>query len=826
MPKARPPTTARAASDPDSKPASRLADYEAKRRFDVTPEPRAESFHSPTPKGKKLAFVVQKHDARRLHYDVRLEIDGTMMSWAVPKEPSNDPSVKRLAVQTEDHPLAYNTFEGRIPDGEYGAGDMAIWDHGTYETVPPGEELTMRKDEHFHIRFDGQKLKGDFHIVRTKQSDKSWLLFRSRESRDPVSRRSTSATDSFTSARELVLSMGEAARATNASGPTDLSNFSFEIKYDGYRLIAGKAAGDVKLFSRAHNDWSERFKPIVAAMKKLSAREAVLDGEACVVDDHGAPGFARLQQWLAGEKVEGTLAFCVFDLLWLDGRDLRRLPLEQRRELLEALLRDAPAPLSFSASIEGDLAEILQVTKAAGLEGLVAKRKGSFYDQGPTTNWLKIKFQQRQDCAVVGYTPMSGTNVVGALILAVVEPDGRMVYAGRVGTGFDTKTRRELARRLDALRVSAPPVTGAPRLSAVWAKPELVADVGHVGWTRSGSPFHPRFLGLREDKLPIDCVRETREGVPDIEAPKADAARPPIAVRLTNPDKLIFPNDGFTKRDILAYYMDIAPFMLPHLAGRPLTLQRWPNGIHGKEWYQHRVPPDPPEYVRLMRFEDSGRSERGEKQRIVVDNVETLGWLANLAALTIHGWTSHAQPNARTESEVEVEKALSLPDYIVIDLDPGDGPWSEVIEVASSVRLLLEALELESVVKTSGKRGIHILIPIALGPSHAQATAFAASIAQAVAKVLPKIATVERTIEKRKGRLYVDAGQNGRGRTIVSPYTIRALDGAPVATPIMWSEVTEKLDPRSFTIKTVRDRVQKYGDLYAAALHGKARLPQ
>ena len=700
MPKGRRPTTARAASDSAQKRGSRLDEDEAKRRFDVTPEPRAESFQEPAAKGKKLTFVVQKHDATRM-------------------------------------------------------------------------------------RFDGEKLKG---------------------------------------ARELVLSMGDPAAAVNAGGPMDLSNFSFEIKYDGYRLIAGKAASDVKLFSRAHNDWTDRFKPIAEAMKNLSAREAVLDGEACVVDAQGAPGFARLQQWLAGEKVDGTLAFCVFDLLWLDGRDLRRLPLEERRELLEALLRDAVPPLSFSASIDGDVAEILKVTRAAGLEGIIAKRKGSPYVEGPTSNWLKIKFQQRQDCAIVGYVPMTGTNVVGALILAVVEPGGRLVYAGRVGTGFDTKMRRDLARRLDQSRVKAPPVTGAPRLSAVWSAPELVADIGHAGWTRSGSPFHPRFLGLREDKSPLECVRETPGGTSNVEAPKAEVARSPLVVKLTNPDKVLFPKDGFSKRDVLAYYMDIAPVMLPHLAGRPLTLQRWPNGIHGKEWYQHRVPPDPPEFVRLLRFEDSGQSERRETQRVVVDNVETLAWLANLAAITLHGWTSHAPPNARTESKAEAESALSLPDYVVIDLDPGDGPWSDVIEVASSVRLLLEALELESVVKTSGKRGIHVVIPIARGPSHSQAKAFAASIAQAVAKVHPTIATVERTIDKRKGRLYVDAAQNGRGRTIVSPYTIRALDGAPVSTPIMWSEVTQSLDPLKFTIKTVRDRVAKYGDLFAPAIRGTAKL--
>jgi bifunctional non-homologous end joining protein LigD len=347
-----------------------------------------------------------------------------------------------------------------------------------------------------------------------------------------------------------------------------------------------------------------------------------------------------------------------------------------------------------------------------------------------------------------------------------------------------------------------------------------VCEIQFAKWTKDGSPREPSFIALREDKSPMDCVREVIGGVDDLPPPAAPASRRSAVVRLSNPDKVLFPNEGYTKTDILAYYTQIAPVMLPHLAGRPLNMQRWPNGIHGNEWFQHNIPQPVPAFVRFVDIAESHKS----KKRLVVDNVETLQWLANLAALTLHQWSSHV-PSSVTAKDAGV-LALARPDYVVIDLDPGDGTWAHLIEVATAVRALLEALHFESAVKTSGKRGLHIVIPIVPGPTHDEATGFGEQIARAVAKVLPGIASVERMKDKRGGKLYVDYLQNGEGRTIVSPYTIRAKDGAPVSAPLAWSEVTTSLDPSKLTIRTVLDRVAKHGDLFAPALRASNVLPR
>jgi bifunctional non-homologous end joining protein LigD len=544
-----------------------------------------------------------------------------------------------------------------------------------------------------------------------------------------------------------------------------------------------------------------------------------------------------------------------FDLLWLDGRDLRSEPIEGRRELLERLLRGRVAPLSLSRGVEGRVADLLRAAKEAGLEGLVAKKKGSKYVAGRTPAWVKLRFDRRQDCAVIGWLPASGApDDAGALLLAVVDA-GRLVFAGRVGTGFTTRMRRDFARRLEPSRRKTAPVDGAPHLKeAHWVEPALVVECAFTEWTRDGAMRQPRFLTLREDKTPLECLRECKgpaEPVAEEEAPSqatapgrsAPAAPPshapvsrtprsPVAggpppprrarrdtPKLANPAKVLFPRDGLTKRDIWDYYTAVAPVMLPHLAGRPLTLQRYPDGIEGEEWYQQNAPEKSPDFVRLI---DVG-PRHDAKKRIACDDVETLQWLANLAALTIHQWTSHVSPDVTTRAGIDA--ALALPDYVVLDLDPGDGPWSHLVEVARAVRRLLDALALDSVVKTSGKRGVHVVVPVALGPTHAQATGFAEQIARAVAKVLPGVATVERMKEKRHGKLYVDYGQNGEGRTIVSPYTIRARDGAVVSTPILWDELDERLDPTRFTVRTVLDRIARHGDLFAGALHGAKKLP-
>jgi bifunctional non-homologous end joining protein LigD len=881
----RKPGTERKSSPAQAEPAraegsERLAAYRGKRRFEVTPEPAPNESsqtrsdeEKKTPAAHALAFVVQKHDARRLHYDVRLEIDGALASWAVPKGPSYDPSVRRLAVQTEDHPLAYGAFEGRIPDGEYGAGDVLLWDRGTYETVPPGQERAMLEKGHLHVRLSGTKLIGDWHLVRTNgrggddgagnRGKAQWLFFKAKDAHvnpayDVVTERPESvasgrqatrgparigASESGATVMALLRAVGEPALAQAVTALPEGGEWLFEIKYDGYRLLACKAGTDVRLITRGSNDWTSRFAPIADAIRRLPARECVVDGEACVVDDQGRPSFEGLQAWLAGSPGPARVAFAAFDLLWLDGRDLRREPIEVRRELLERLLEGQPAPLSMSRAVEGRIDDLLAAARRAGLEGLMAKRKGTPYVSGRSRNWLKLRFDRRQDCAIAGYLPMAGTESdVGALLLAVTDA-GRLVYAGRVGTGFDARTRRDLATSLGP-RVQAPEIVGAPRLKdARWVQPTLVCECAFTEWTRDGAMRHPRFVRLRDDKTPNDCVREgpavsaapapeSDGGAPPAPRPPPAGAEPPAvdaaavqasrareAPRLSNPGKVLFPRDGITKRDVWSYCTAIAPAMLPHLAGRPLTLQRYPDGIDGEEWYQQNAPEKTPPFVRLV---DVG-PRHDAKKRIVCDSVEALQWLANLAALTLHQWTSHVGPQAVTREGIDA--ALALPDYVVLDLDPGDGPWSHLVMVSRAVRTLLDALHLESVVKTSGKRGVHVVVPIAPGPTHEQATGFAEQVARAVAKVLPEVATVERMKEKRRGRLYVDYGQNGEGRTIVAPYTIRARDGAVVSTPIHWEELDEALDPTQFTIRSVLARVEKHGDLFAGALRGGQRLP-
>ncbi|HEY3820725.1 MAG TPA: DNA ligase D [Polyangiaceae bacterium] len=858
-------TKARARKDDK---AARLATYEAKRSFDITPEPKGSSQVEAGPVKKSadapLEFVVQKHDARRLHYDVRLEIEGAMASWAVPKGPSYDPAVKRLAVQTEDHPMEYNQFEGRIPDKQYGAGDVLIWDRGTYETVPPGQQVAMMKKGHLHVRFFGEKLVGDWHLLMTGREKKErehggglddgaggtgkaqWLMFKAKDSHanakyDVVAERPESvvsgrqgtrgpmrvgASEKGTSARALHELVGEPMLATAAAAMPDARDWLFEVKYDGYRLLACKAGGDARLYTRKGNDWTDRFPPIAAAVARLGARECIVDGEACVVDDEGRPSFKKLQEWLAGQTKHAHVGFAAFDLLWLDGRDLRAEPLEARRELLEKLLEGAEAPMSFSRAAEGDPVELVRAAKEAGLEGLMAKRKGSPYVSGRSSSWLKLRFERRQDAVVIGWLPLSGNaKDMGALALAVVE-GGKLVYAGRVGTGFSDRERHAWAKKLEAMEVPEPRAERVPKTKgAHWVEPRIVVECGFHEWTTSdGTMRQPRFLGTREDKDPMECVKEADAAPARDEEREPEVAPAAVAPRrdgpkLSNPDKVLFPRDGYTKRDIWDYYTAVAPVMLPHLAGRPLTLQRYPDGIDGEEWYQQNVPLKAPSFVRLV---DGGPRHEG-KQKLICDSLDTLQWLANLAALTIHTWCSHVPPQATTRAAID--HAMALPDYTILDLDPGDGTWAHLIEVAHAVHTLLDALKLQSFVKTSGKRGLHVVVPFAPGPTHDQATGFAEQVARAVAKVLPKIATVERMKDKRGGKLYVDYGQNGEGRTIVAPYTIRARDGAVVSTPIAWDEVTESLDPTRFTIKTVLPRIAKYGDLYVGVLSSKQRLP-
>jgi len=811
-----------------AKARPRLAEYEAKRDFRVTPEPppraAARSRGAPT-------FMVHKHHARRLHYDLRLEIDGALASWAVPKGPSYDPAVKRLAVPTEDHPLEYGGFEGRIPDGEYGAGDSLIWDRGTYDTMPPGEAARQRAKGHLLIELSGETLRGRWHLVRTGRpadGKAQWLLFKARDETarpgyDVVAERPESVATGRVAARgperqsalraahpppeRLLERLFPPMLATLAARPpADDAEWLYELKYDGFRALAAVSGGRVAVWSRNRLELGARFRRVTEALRRLVVAEAVIDGEIVALDSRGAPRFQLLQK---GHDDDAILM--AFDLLWLDGQDLRSRPLEERRDLLTSLLANAPPALRLAERLDPPGRAALETAARRGFEGVLAKKRGSPYEGTRSRAWLKLKAVNAQEVAIVGFTrTKSQRDEIGALLVGVVE-NGRLVFAGKVGTGFSARQRAELKRMLTADAVAAPRVAGAPRMrDATWVEPRLVAQVQFVEWTADGRLRHPSFLGLRPDKTPMECVRETPAAPEPPGPPAAPEAPAAPQVLLTHPDRLLYPRDRITKQDVADYYAAVARPLLAALADRPVALEHWNDGIDAPAWFQQNIGKEARPWMRLA--ETPTRTSRRAVRHLIVDRPETLRWLAQHAVLTIHMWSSRVGQ-------------LESPDWVVFDLDPAEGRRIEqAIEPALVLRGLFERLSLPSVVKTSGKRGLHVLVPLRPGHSHEQAVAFAESITRAVARELPGV-TVERGIGKRRGRLYLDAYQNGYGKTIVAPYSLRALDGAPVSAPLDWSEVTPKLDPGRYTLRTMPRRLDTVGDRFAPALRGGVRLP-
>jgi bifunctional non-homologous end joining protein LigD len=799
----------------------RLPEYEAKRHFGVTPEPAPGAVPKPKAKAKAVpTFMIHKHHASRLHYDLRLEMDDALASWAVPKGPSYDPDVKRLAVQTEDHPLEYGSFEGRIPDGEYGAGDSLIWDRGVYETVPPGQASQQRKKGHLHLVFSGEKLEGAWHLVRTRGpagTKSNWILFKARDERADKKRDVVAeAPGSVVSGRATT--RGPESRARKlvrvspekllervfppmlatlvAAAPEPESDWLYEVKYDGYRALSALSGGRVAMWTRNALDLTARFPHLARAWSRVVVGDAVVDGEIVALDAHGRPRFQLLQ-----EGDPETILFA-FDLLWLNGEDLRSRPLEARRDLLLSLMSNLGPSLRVAERIEGPASTALARVAAAGLEGLIAKRRGSTYVGTRSRDWLKLKAQQTQEVAIIGFTKSKANDaLIGALLVGVVK-DGALTFAGKVGTGFSTKLRAELKKTLAKDKVDVSPVKGVPRLrDATWVQPRLVAQVQFTEWTADGKLRHPSFLGLRDDKSPAETT-------PEKPAPPPEKAR----VTLSNPDKVLYPKDGYTKRDVAAYYDAVATPLLHALAGRPLALQHWPDGIAKASFFRQGLSERDREPW-MMLVDTPARTKSTSVHHLVADKPEALKWLAQRATLTVHMWSSRAG-------------SLEQPDWVIFDLDPAEGRGvDQAIPVAQALHRLFEQLSMPSIVKTTGKRGLHVLVPLLPGHTHDDAVEFALKIGGAVTSVV-KEATLERSIAKRKGRLYLDCLQNGYGKTIVAPYSPRAIDGAPVSTPLKWSEVDDSLDVAAFTIATVPKRVQAVGDLFAAALASGVRLPR
>ncbi|MFL5312868.1 MAG: DNA ligase D [Myxococcales bacterium] len=834
-----------------------LPEYEAKRDFGITPEPAPGTAR---PSEERPSFVVHKHDATRLHYDVRLEMDGALASWSVPKGPSYDPGQKRLAIQTEDHPLEYGSFEGRIPDGEYGAGDSLIWDNGTYESVPPGTPSEQRKKGHLRVRFHGKKLDGEWHLVRTggMQGTKAqWLMFKAKDGKE------NPAFDVVAGRPESVVSGRVATRGPERAGalraprpppekllegllppmlatlvdepPPDRESWIEERKYDGYRALCAVSNGRVAMWTRNGLDLVARFPAIGRSLSQIVVGDAVVDGEIAILDAKGVPRFELIQQ---GKNDEALLF--AFDLLRLDGEDLRTRPIEERRDLLRSLFSNTAANLRISEELDGRVEDLLKEAARDGWEGILLKRRASPYQKGRSHDWLKLKALATQELAIVGWTPGEGTATsgIGALLLGVNE-GGALEFAGKVGTGFSAKQRKELLQELSKDEVDEPQVRGAPRLrDAHWVKPRLVAQVRFTEWTSDGKLRHPSFQGLRLDKTPMETVREkpqsglrlaaggsrakksspgarraSRSSKPepagDGRQPSQAARREPQAVPLTNPDRVLYPKDGITKKDVAAYYEVVSGPLLAAIKDRPLAVIHWNQGVGKPGWFEQNTGQKAEPWMDVV----DTPSSKGPVRHLVADRPETLRWLSQHAALELHMWHSRAQ-------------SLTMPDWVVFDLDPADGKGIEqAIEVAQILRGMFERLGLPSVPKTTGKRGLHVFVPLAAGHTYDDAQAFALSVGETVAQKLPQV-TLERAKEKRKGRLYFDCLQNGYGKTVVAPYSLRGADSAPVSAPLRWNEVESGLDPKRFNLRTMPARLQEAGDLFAPALRQGVRLPR
>ena len=752
---------------------SDLRDYRRKRDPKKTPEPFGGDTSRKTP-----IFVIQRHDARRLHYDLRLERNGALASWAVPKGLPLRSGERHLAVHVEDHPLDYATFEGVIPAGQYGAGTVEIWDRGTYEL------LEEKRGGGLTVRLHGERAQGVWTLVpaRLDGDERNWLLLRK-----------DAPTDGAPDLRPQLAQLAE--RLPKGTG------WLYEPKWDGYRAIVTVAGGEATLTSRNGTDLTERFRDIArAAARAVRTPSAVLDGEVCALDEDGTARFEALQSG------SGRLILMAFDLLSIDDEPVHTRPLEERRRLLEELLDPAVEEVRVSPAFDdGDA--LLAAAKAQGLEGVVAKRADAPYRPGRRTpEWQKVKLRAQEDFPIVGYTRGTGRRAkLGALVLGRREPDG-LHWAGNVGSGLadgEVDRLRELLgplERATSSLVSTPKMPRVRTSDVTWVEPVLLAEVTYAEKTREGRLRAPVYLGVRDD-VPMER--------PPVEP---EIRRGRRTLKLSNLDKPFWPEEGITKGELLAYYRDVAPVLVPHLRKRPFTMKRYPDGWNGKSFFQKQAPSHVPDWIETAPFPASTRD--GEKRVIdylLVDDELALLWVVNMGCIDMHAWASRADRPDK-------------PDWVMFDLDPSEGSgFDEVIEVALLVKQALDVLELESVPKTSGSRGIHVLVPITRRHRFDEVREFAGIVAGALARAHPGLVTTEWTRAKRKGVL-VDANQNGPGKTTASVYSVRPRAGAPVSTPLRWDEVKPGLETAAFTMDVVLGRVAREGDLFARVLGGGQSL--
>ncbi len=804
-----------------------LKEYRRKRSFGKTPEPK------PSPaagSGGGRHFVVQKHQASHLHYDLRLEHAGVLKSWAVPKGPSMDPRDKRLAVQVEDHPLAYEDFEGRIPEGQYGAGLVEIWDKGSYAVDGgPGEDPAKVMAAgllkgHIDFRLDGKKLRGLFTLVRLKPrgdgKNNQWLLMKRSEpvpaatpkpaagrgrgaKADPPPRAgSLEERDLEGAVKKPFFRDASPMLATLVDGPFDREGWAFEIKWDGFRSIAEIRDGKVRLVSRNGKPQNARFPTVAAALSGFPI-DAVFDGEIVAVDAKGRPHFQDLQSSMRPGK--SRILYYVFDVLYAAGYDLRALPLRRRRAILEKLLPVSEA-VRLSETIEKSGRAFFHAAEMNGLEGIVAKDMSSPYRSGARTKeWLKVKVQKGQEAVICGFTrPRASRKYFGALILGAFRK-GKFAYIGHVGAGFTERTLKDTYARLRPLATPHSPFAAAPatNMPVTWVAPRLICEVRFSEWTAEGLMRHPVFLGLREDKSATQVEPEeatTREAV---------FQRPKFRTRaeLTHLDKVFWPGEGYTKGELVEYYSRMAEWILPYLKDRPQALNRHPDGIAGESFFQKNLVQTPPTWVKTVELTSEGKDKK--IRYLICQNRDTLIYEANLGCIEINVWSSSV-PH------------VDSPDYIVLDFDPLETSFPRVVEAVLAAKAFLDEMAIPAFCKTSGATGLHVYIPLQPCFSHEQARELAHLVCLVVNRRNPDLTSLERSPAKRKGRVYLDYLQNRSGATMAAPYAVRPREGAPVSMPLDWKEVTSRLDPLDFNIRTVPERLARKGD----AWHGlfKKRL--
>ncbi len=849
-----------------------LEEYVRKRHFEKTPEPKGSAAAKATGSQR---FFVQRHNASHLHYDFRLEIDGTLKSWAVPKGPTQDPSPKRFAAMVEDHPLDYGDFEGNIPAGNYGAGSVMLWDRGTFEPIgetPPLEQIA-RGDLKF--RLSGEKLKGEFALVQMKGKGKGndWLLLKKKDAEAKPGWDVEALAQSIKTGRTqeeianglepktsapAMASWSNTAGVTKAPMPGLLKpmaavlgtaptgeNWTLEVKWDGIRALIYLRNGSLEIYTRNGNRCERQYPELSTLAHRIHGAEAILDGEIAVLDAHGVSRFAMIQPRIMNTDAASVaqmakkqpVTLFLFDILYLDGHDLRGAALHRRKNILQSVLNPS-AVFRFSEGFANDNGQFLEAAREQGLEGLIAKCLTSTYQHRRSSEWVKLKLVSQQEFVIAGFTE-GERDYFGALVLAYYQGK-KLVHAGNVGTGFDRKQMAAIHQRMAPLVTPKSPLSGkakVPVRGTSWLRPELVAQVKFSNWTPDGHLRAPVFLGLREDVNPQDCVRESREA----EEPEAPSAAPPPkpeklkqqppllsgaaenaeltldgkTFKVTHVNKVWFPAEGYTKRDLLNFYRDVSPFLLPHLKDRPLSLKRYPNGIQEEYFFQKNSPASYPNWLRFEEIDSEHRDPKKPRTSIryvLAEDSASLLYLVNQGCIDQNPWQSRVG-------------SLENPDFILIDLDPQDCDYGMIVDAALLVLRTLDKLELTGYPKTTGGRGMHIYIPVVPEYTYEITRTFAEAISRVCVSECPELFTTPRSVEKRqKNKVYFDYLQNGEGKTIAAPYVVRAHPGAPVSTPLAWKEIKRGLNPSQFNIQNAAGRFYKVGDLFEGVLLKKQEL--